>query len=431
MDNSVYYIHDVFTPSSIAINNFIERKRINDKLVEALLTPGKQLILFGHTGSGKTTLIENKLRQTYEFHITTSCVSTTNFEQLIVDAFDQINPYFTENSKNKITNEYSSNLKAELYCIGTNFGVKTSSENESTLKRILPPQLSPQRLAFLLGQAQACWVIEDFHKIAPAEKKKLGECMKIFMDLSRNFPYLKLIAIGAVETARQVVEYEPEMKNRVSEIYVPLMERSEIEEIIENGLKKLNLSIDSLVKRDIVEYSGGLPSVAHQLCLNLCNALGITKSLSQFENYLIKYPTLNMALTRYLEDESDSIKSLFDKALKTVKKSKINHYYLVLSIISEANYHDGLTKHEILEMIENRIENYPKKYLSRCLINLCSEKRGNLIAKNPTNGRFFYNRPFYKTFARILFKNQGIWPKLFEESTSFQFDYIMYRKLPE
>ena len=47
------------------------------------------------------------------------------------------------------------------------------------------------------------------------------------MDKSADYPYLKIIALGAVNTGREVVEYDTEMRNRVSEIEVTLMKDPE------------------------------------------------------------------------------------------------------------------------------------------------------------------------------------------------------------
>jgi hypothetical protein len=57
--------------------------------------------------------------------------------------------------------------------------------------------------------------------------------------MADEFRSLKIIAIGAVDTARQVIEYDPEMKNRVSEIHVPLMLKEELKEIIDSPVDSI------------------------------------------------------------------------------------------------------------------------------------------------------------------------------------------------
>jgi len=76
------------------------------------------------------------------------------------------------------------------------------------------------------------------------EKVKLAQIMKVFMDMADAYRNLKIIAIGAVGSARQAVEAEAEMKNRVSEIFVPLMSDEEIGQIIQKGQDLLNFSMN-------------------------------------------------------------------------------------------------------------------------------------------------------------------------------------------
>ena len=85
---------EVFTPTTPAVLTFVERDNVNNQSIEALRTPGKQLVVYGHTGSGKTTLIRNKLGQTYENDIRTNCMSGLTFEQLLLDAFDQLGAFY-------------------------------------------------------------------------------------------------------------------------------------------------------------------------------------------------------------------------------------------------------------------------------------------------------------------------------------------------
>ncbi|ATN06576.1 hypothetical protein CRN76_14765 [Chryseobacterium indologenes] len=51
---------------------------------------------------------------------------------------------------------------------------KTSSQ-----KNMVPVQLTPQKLAKFFGEAKACWILEDFHKIKKEEKSKTSpRCAK-------------------------------------------------------------------------------------------------------------------------------------------------------------------------------------------------------------------------------------------------------------
>ena len=52
-------LNDVFTPTSAAHLNYIVRPSIENILHRDLRTPGLQIIMYGHSGSGKTSLARN------------------------------------------------------------------------------------------------------------------------------------------------------------------------------------------------------------------------------------------------------------------------------------------------------------------------------------------------------------------------------------
>lgn len=254
-------IIDVFTPTRPARISFVERESINTKLVNALQTPGKQIVIYGHSGSGKTTLLENKLCQLYESHLTTRCMSGMTFEQMLRDAFDQLGKFYESDRTTNSSSSLSSHIAGDYLGIKAKISTKIGNATEVQDKRIIPPELTPQRLGQYIGAANCCWVLEDFHKVSPDYGKQLSQIMKVFMDLADKWPSLKIIAIGAVDTARRVVEYDTEMSNRVSEIEVPLMSPAEVREILSKGEELLNISIGPDVKREVTLLSNGLASV--------------------------------------------------------------------------------------------------------------------------------------------------------------------------
>ena len=59
---------DVFTPTKSADLNYIERPELEKQIVSSLDMPGKQILIFGHSGSGKTTVIRRLLnKKKYRF----------------------------------------------------------------------------------------------------------------------------------------------------------------------------------------------------------------------------------------------------------------------------------------------------------------------------------------------------------------------------
>lgn len=236
-----------------------------------------------------------------------------------------------------------------------------------------------------------------------SEKTKLAQVMKLFMDMADNYPDLKIVAIGAVATARQVVEYEPEMKNRVAEIKVPLMSKEEITQIIDKGEVLLRISINHRIKEGIVKCSNGSAGICHQLCLNICNAMNIVETC---KNHIDIHgnSALNQALERYIEEASDTLKSSFDKAFKEGRKGKFQNGKLILQALIQHS-EEGVTTAELLKTIKKKTPKYPSSNLPIYLKQLTSSHRGNLLQYEEASGKYSFADPIYRCFAMSVFAN--------------------------
>ncbi|MUP36246.1 ATP-binding cassette domain-containing protein [Labilibaculum euxinus] len=393
--------HLVFTPTSPAQLSFIERvDNVNDELVDALRIPGMQIIIYGPSGAGKTTLLINKLNQLYESQVITRCMVGMTMEQIILDGFDQLNPYFTSECVSSEKISISSDLKLSY------FGLKTQIENyfQEKSQRLLPMQLTPQRLAYYFGHSNNCWVLEDFHKINEEEKIKLSQIMKVFMDSSFEFPELKIIAVGAVDSAREVVQYDPEMKQRVSEIYVPLMSDNEIAKIIYKGEELLNVSFKSSLIKRVQRFSSGLASVCHYLCLNMCTNSGIYVTADEKIN--LNEDDFDKAVEKYVKASSDTLKEIFDRAIKVNRVRKYNNPHIILKAILQLGK-DGLTHNEILNKIQKTIPDYPAGNLTTYLKQLQHTTRGEILRYDKNAGNYSFSSPFVKAYAHCLLTNQA------------------------
>lgn len=57
----IYELKNVFTPTTSANISYITRENVENKLRKALDIPGKQVVIYGHSGSGKTTILKRKI----------------------------------------------------------------------------------------------------------------------------------------------------------------------------------------------------------------------------------------------------------------------------------------------------------------------------------------------------------------------------------
>lgn len=400
MENfETYSVYEIFTPSIPAKEAFVERVKITNRLVEALRTPGMQVIIYGHSGSGKSTLIERKLFELYENHITTSCIKGMSFEAVLLDAFDQLDPFYKSAEKSSNTTTVGAEIAAQWLTISA----AKSRVMEGSSSRLLPPQLTVQNLARFVGAARACWVLEDFHKLEPTEKIKLAQAMKMFMDMAKYYPDIKAVAVGAVGTAREVVQYDNEMRNRVSEIEVKLMDPPELAQIVNIGERKMRVKFDIEVARTIVRFSNGLASVCHQLCLKTCLAAGVETTAEI--PVLLTGQHFDRAVEEYVEASSDSTRDRFDRACRVQRTRKNDNFGLILGVLCQFDL-DGATVGDLSKKILKMEPGYRTNNLSRYLKLLQTEAKGSVVRFDSASGYFSYSDPFVRSYALAYFANK-------------------------
>ena len=390
-------LRDVFTPSSPAKITFVERDNINDRLVRSLELPGTQIVIYGHTGSGKSTLLENVLFRVYDKQINTNCMKGMSFEEVILDAFDQLDSYYTSESTKSKKKGGDIKLITDYLFIKSQIGVVYENNLGEKESRLLPPQLTPQSLGRLLGASGYCWVLEDFHKIEGVEKQKLTQMMKVFSNLSSLYQDLKVIALGAVNTAREVVEYDPEMRKRVSEIHVDLMTDDEIKQIIIKGCDALNIIVNEDLQNDIAEYSNGLAAICHKLCYLMCSSALITETISEpieFE------PTdLQKALSDYIKDEEDTIKTAFDRTLKI---TSVDNLFRIMCSFNQSGAHID----DMFEKAKFNSVNITKKKIIEDSHKLLTDEYGKTFKYDENSHRYSFTDPFYRVFAKAYLENK-------------------------
>ena len=198
-----YTVFDVFTPGTQARLNFVERDGVNEQLVDVLRTLGKQGSFTAKPAVASRPYFRTSSTNSTKNHVTTRCHQSMSFDQILLDAFDQLAPYYEEGGRYAIEQTTRSSLGADFRAIQASLDMSASTTSETSLARVLPPQLTPQRLGQFLGSRKICWVIEDFHKVADEVKTPLAQALKVFCDLARDYREVKIVAIGATDTARQ------------------------------------------------------------------------------------------------------------------------------------------------------------------------------------------------------------------------------------
>ena len=319
-----------------------------------------------------------------------------SFNDLFIDAFNKLEVYYSGEAISKDGAKVSGGVSASYFGFKASLNAEANSDSTIKSQRAVTLPITPQTLAKYFGEANAIWIIEDFHKMNTEEKTKLSQVMKIFMDMSEKYNSVKIIAIGAVNTAREVVQYDPEMRNRVAEIHIPLMSKDELQEIIQVGTKLLNFAFSKDVSEKIAIYSCGMASVTHQLSLLICENEEVETTLNVDRKADDK--SLDVAIDEYISETSDSLKHIYDIAVKCKYQRKYETPKEILSAILK-NKKESVTIRDISTAIKKKHKEYKDNNLKKYVTELTTTERAEILRYDKNSDTYFFSTPFIKTYC--------------------------------
>lgn len=401
-------IQQVFTPASSADLTFVRRTNIERKFRSQFKICGRQIIVYGHSGSGKTTFLNKYFNENKVDCVTVHCDTSMSFEQVLLNTFDQLGLFYTHTRSIEEMNGTTIGGGVEVTGLIGDTEYTTSQTRVSNYARLVNPQLTSQRLADTLGAANKVLVIEDFHKLAEPEKKKLADMLKVFIDKANQYPNLKVICIGAVDTAREIVKLDNNLKQRVYECEIPLLTDPEIEAIVKQGCKLLNIVMTQDLVERIVHYSNQLGALAHQLSYDMCESNGITRT--QIKTKQLTGEHFESAIESYIDARSDTLMEIYDRAVKDPLG-----WYILRTFSNQPQSKMSL---KVISKSVNTPEHpFSENEIVLKLAELCTAEVG-ILRSNFNSALFMVSDPFWGAFIKMriakeqadndkAYKNQG------------------------
>jgi hypothetical protein len=202
---------------------------LQDALREALREPGGQMILYGDTGVGKSTLLQYAAQDEEMTLLSVEATSRRSFDDLIDAAIREV----TTEREIEVVRSGSSEKGVEAG-ISKVITLKGHVRNEKGQEvRVEVVERSPfLALAETMQTAGLrLLVFDNFQNVDEAERRSFGQAFEVLSDRSSETGDVKMVVIGIADDAASLVGNSGSVQRRTTEIGVPRMPDDEIVEI--------------------------------------------------------------------------------------------------------------------------------------------------------------------------------------------------------
>ncbi len=302
----------VFTPAT-AINSddlFCGRKTQIRAVVDAINQIGQHAILYGERGVGKTSLgriLHKKLKGREPVPIVAPMVNC--------DSGD---------SFSSIWSKVLSEIPGEYMDEGN-----TYEENSSEQDLDITPHSVRKILTNVAEKGILFVILDEFDKIQDESARTLvADTIKLFSDHAVK---ATIIIIGVSDDLTGLIREHQSIERCLAQIPMPRMDRKELEDIVQGGLEKVGMTIESQCLSEITGLSKGLPHYTHLLALNA------GRQALDDQQLAIAPIHIKRAIKSALTQVQESIRNNYDNATYSSKKDTLHSRVLLACAMAGAD----------------------------------------------------------------------------------------------
>jgi GTPase SAR1 family protein len=383
-------LNSVFTPTSPIKDKDFFQGRIQqlEKICEAINEVGQHAILYGDRGVGKTSLA-NIMPYSFTnlFPIKVTCNRGDSFKTIWKKALSEIK--FSTTTQGIGFKPDQKNFQLNL--------LDNIDPNSDTFSNDI------ESLLRSLGNDYFLFIFDEFDNVLDQQMRKaFADLIKSFSD---NISNVTIVLVGIAHNVESLIGSHQSLERCLKQIQMPRMSENESSDIIENGLRRLGITINSDVKQQIVEFSSGFPHYIHLLCkYGAQNVIYEERNTFEIED-------LKKAIDKGIENTSEQLKSAYRNAitgLSTTDKWKHVLFAAAMVDLDEFNsFSLNNVAEEYFKLTLSTIKNTSLKYN---LDQLCETNRGPVLEKVDTgvNSRYRFINPMIRAFIKLKISSENI-----------------------
>lgn len=339
---------------------FAGRREQLNEVGAAVTQKGQHVIMFGERGVGKTSLANTIARGIQGVAAAkTNCDGSDSFGSVWKKVFYELN----------------------ILTGGTNREIATLPDG-------LDGDVSPDdirkrltRAATTLGH-DLVLIVDEFDRLRLPKKEKahFSDLIKALSDFGTP---ATIILVGVADSVNDLLTEHASVERALVQVSMPRMSDLELEQIVNRGLERASMTIETAARTSIVRLSQGLPHYTHLLGLQSGYA-ALNRGATE-----VGVSEVESAIQRGVEKAQESIRSAYDRATFSPRRNNLYPQVLLACALATPDARGFFLASSVREpicRIMKRELDIPA--FSRHLNDFCEKERGPVLGKTGTTRKF-------------------------------------------
>lgn len=342
--------------ASIPDYTYVDRANL-DKKFKYLLSRDQHIVIHGASKQGKTILRKKNLPEWQCLNV--QCRSNSTLEEIYHEILRLLGTHIPTEITKTLTLGAEGKAKAsagvKLPFIASGTGeIEGSGNLEQSSESVYEPiGVNPDSIGYIgeqIKESNKKVVIEDFHYLPDAEKRRLAFDLKALWDNSVFF-----IIIGIWADQNLLTYYNGDLSGRVSEIDVQWNDK-ELTEVLSKGEKTLNFCFLETIKQEILNDANQNVGLLQRIAERYCFEADILENLKQTK-VVNDVDALDRCRRAICTEESVRYRQFSEsvsRGFRTSESSELKVYGRIVRVCIEASDFElcnGLHRDEILTRI--------------------------------------------------------------------------------
>jgi Cdc6-like AAA superfamily ATPase len=367
-----------FSPSApIDRRAFAGREAQITDIVNACTQRGQHVIIFGERGAGKTSLANALVHMLGTRFLTLACGSincdqTTTFASLWKAIFSEIAVSKTVSP----------------------LGFKTGANLEGTLAQFLPENVTPDAVrAILQKRERLLIIIDEIDRIKDKTTTTLlADTIKSLSDHSAD---VTLVLVGVAESVDTLIAEHESVQRALIQVQMPRMSHAELDQIVENGVQAVRMTIEPTARQRIIKLSQGLPHYTHLLGMHAAQSAVLA------DRSHITVEDTHEALEKALKHAQQSVGHDYHRATTSSRETRYPQVLLACAL-ADTDQHGYFTAGDVVTPLSVIMQKQCEtSSFSQHLNGLCEERRGPALQRigNPRAYKYKFRNAILRPYV--------------------------------